>query len=76
MNENVQTEYTRLLAAIRARKTACADCARPIQESVTGVKARKARNSTELICDACFYSELGDRLPSDMPHVASFNAAI
>lgn len=41
----------------------CADCRRPICESTTGVKTR----GTDSVCDACFYTELGDHLPADMP---------
>lgn len=70
MTNDVQTEYNQLLAAIRARKMTCADCGRRIQESVTGVKSRRTQGGTESICDACFYRELGENLPADMPHVA------
>lgn len=69
--DKVQSDYLKLLSAIRSRKTKCADCARPIQESVTGVKHRKAERGQESICDACFYQELGENLPSDMPHMAA-----
>lgn len=72
--DNVQTEYIKLLTAIRSRKTKCADCARPIQESVTGVKHRNVESGRESICDACFYQELGDSLPTDMPNMTALAA--
>lgn len=69
--DEVETQYTQLLAAIRARKTLCKDCARRIQESVTGVKRRRNEaGGSELVCDACFYYELGENLPQDMPRLA------
>jgi hypothetical protein len=69
--DKVQSDYLKLLSAIRSRKAKCADCARPIQESVTGVKHRNSESGQDSICDACFYQELGERLQSDMPNMTA-----
>ena len=76
-NEQLTVDYNRLMNAIRARKTKCADCARPLQESVTGVKKRRIFDGEglELVCDACFYRELGEHLLDDMPRVPALEHA-
>jgi hypothetical protein len=64
LNDTIST----LLAGIRHCKPKCAVCARPLSESITGVRTRESEAGVqEKLCRFCFVDEIAEKVSNQLP---------